>query len=279
MKNSGEIKGAERVSNSGEFAAIRESLTPECITNPSAFSLIAVHDNNDSGYCRQRHFTTITHATRFFRAEIWRSLTAKCSRTDDASVSMHHRFKPLEFEGFGKCDSCHRIVGTPSPQSTCQASSTIVRSLTAQSPVPNANGVPPSSPGLRGTRYPGSSPRKTSQPQRGCGPCDAAFATPDGTALRFGSLVAHEPRVGLIAFGQPWAEGRKPVGLGISYANGVPTSSPGLRGTRYPGLLPRKTSQPQRGCGLAVSSRVLEAARTETLTALDGFLTGRGNLK
>jgi hypothetical protein len=134
----------------------------------------------------------------------------------------------------------------------------------------NAKGVPPSSPGLRGTRYPGSSSRKIPQPQRGCAPCDVATTNPAGTALRFDSLVAHEPRVGLIAFGQPWAEGRKPFGLldsgvnaissflsftssyanGVpsSYANGVPPSSPGLRGTRYPGSSSSKIPQPQRGC-------------------------------
>lgn len=79
----------------------------------------------------------------------------------------------------------------------------------------NANGVSPSSPGLRGTRYPGSLTRKTSQPQRGCAPCDDRLTPSDGTALRFGSLVAHEPRVGLIASGQPWAGGRNPFGIEI----------------------------------------------------------------
>jgi hypothetical protein len=39
-----------------------------------------------------------------------------------------------------------------------------------------ANGVPSSSPGLRGTRYPGTRPNPTIQPQRGCAPCDAAPA-------------------------------------------------------------------------------------------------------
>jgi hypothetical protein len=77
----------------------------------------------------------------------------------------------------------------------------------------NANGVPTSSPGLRGTRYPGLWFRKMIQPQRGCAPCDAALAIPDGTALRFDSLAAPVPRVGLISLGQPWAGGRKPVGL------------------------------------------------------------------
>ena len=167
---------------------------------------------------------------------------------------------------------------------------------------PYADGVPSSSPGLCCTRYPGTSPRKMFQPQRGCRPCVATPANRDGTALRFGSFVAPVPRVGLIAFGQPWAEGRKPVGLGdpedngmssippsssredtdvlsfspLYYANGVPSSSPGLRGTRYPGSSPRKMSQPQRGCAHAVTSRALENERTSTLTALDGFLTGLG---
>jgi hypothetical protein len=294
MKGSEEIKGAERVFNYGEFAAIKRLKMPI-----NQFSI------------------------------------------------------PLEFEWNRNRELPCRIVGTPSPQSTDQGLLAIVRTLTGQSLVPYANGVPSPSPGLRGTRYPGSLPRKTSQPQRGCAPCDATPANPGGTTLRFGSFAAHEPRVGLIAFGQPWAEGRKPVGLMDSgsceseehmlnlvhyrlpcantrafgacdtlnvkmrchmrpfpqsfnalefegfrrhapflqivrslaaqspapYANGVPSSSPELRGTRYPGSSPRKTSQPQRGCARAVSSRALETARIEILTALDGFLTGLGYLK
>jgi hypothetical protein len=50
------------------------------------------------------------------------------------------------------------------------------------------------------------------QQQRGCAPCAAASTPPDGTALRF-NIFTPIPRVGLISFGQPWAEGRKPVGL------------------------------------------------------------------
>ncbi len=37
-------------------------------------------------------------------------------------------------------------------------------------------------------------------------------------------------------------------------ANGVPSQSPGLRGTSYPGLNPINRSQPQRGCGNRVLS-------------------------
>jgi hypothetical protein len=76
-----------------------------------------------------------------------------------------------------------------------------------------ANGVSSFSPGLRGTRYPGTMSPHTFQPQRGCAPNHARSTPPDGTALRFDSSSAPVPRVGLISFGQPWAGGRKPVGL------------------------------------------------------------------
>ena len=175
MKSSEEMKILERVFNCGEFAAIRDSLTP-------------VHDNNDSGYCRQRHFTTIRDAIQFHRTVVCRSF------------SSHY-----------------------------------------------ANGVPSSSPGLRGMRYPGSSSRKTAQPQRGCGPCYAAPAKPDGTALRFDILCA-------LSQGRPHS----------------------IRPT-----LGWRSKRPWRilNASSSVSSRALENARTETLTALDGFLTGLGDLK
>ena len=84
---------------------------------------------------------------------------------------------------------------------------------TTPSPMePYANGVPSSSPGLRGTRYPGTRPHHRSQPQRGCAPFAARFTPPDGTALRFG-ISTRVPRVGLIAFDQPWAGGRNAVGV------------------------------------------------------------------
>jgi hypothetical protein len=42
----------------------------------------------------------------------------------------------------------------------------------------NPNGIPSSSPGLRGTSYPGSSPAQPLQPHRGCGP-SFSFLVPD----------------------------------------------------------------------------------------------------
>lgn len=77
----------------------------------------------------------------------------------------------------------------------------------------NANGVSSFSLGLSGTRYPGTMFPHTFQPQRGCALSDAFPACPDGTALRFDASTVPDPRVGLMAFGQPWAVGRKPVGL------------------------------------------------------------------
>jgi len=130
---------------------------------------------------------------------IWRSLTAKSNRMSGIHVLINRYLNPHQFEGDGNRALLCTIVGAATPQSTLRSSSTIVRTLPVQSLVPYANGVPPSSPGLRGTRYPG----KPSHP----------------------------------------------------------------------------TIQPQRGCVLPVSSRALENERTETLTALDGFLTGLGYLK
>ena len=180
-----------------------------------------------------------------------------------------------------------RIVGTVSPQSTRQGWVAIVRTLTAQSAAPYANGVPSFSLGLRSAdRYPSRTSPDTIQPQRGCAPHGARPAPIDGTALRFDILCAcpegrpHciRPTLGWRAQSR-WDKNHGIIMAPLSYANGVPSSSPGLRGTRYPGSSPRKTFQPQRGCVPSVSSRALEEKRTETLTALDGFLTGLGYLK
>ena len=120
----------------------------------------------------------------------------------------------------------------------------------------NANGVPSSSPGLRGTRYPGTPSPHTSQPQRGCAPCDVRSTPPDGTALRFDISVAHSqgrphcirPTLGWRTESR-WDRNHGTVNLHLCYANGVPPSSPGLRSQdRYPVSRPDQTIQPQRGC-------------------------------
>ena len=54
-------------------------------------------------------------------------------------------------------------------------------------PVLNANGVAASSPGLRGTRYPGNGSQNDNQPQRGCGLTERGVCLStmkDATALR-----------------------------------------------------------------------------------------------
>ena len=79
----------------------------------------------------------------------------------------------------------------------------------------NANGVVPSSPGLPSSdRYPG-----TPSPAHSNRNAVAPRATPDPPQRaepRCGSIYLPPiPRVGLIAFGQPWAGGRNPFGIEI----------------------------------------------------------------
>jgi hypothetical protein len=77
----------------------------------------------------------------------------------------------------------------------------------------NPKGIASSSPGLRGTSYPGSSFRKQFQPQRGCGLpvfCRGASESsrnPVGVVIFFGRF----PRVARSS--QPWASRRNPVGI------------------------------------------------------------------
>ncbi len=120
-----------------------------------------------------------------------------------------------------------------------------------------ANGVPTFSPGLRSSdRYPGRTSPDTIQPQRGCAPNGARPAPIDGTALRFDNLCARsQGRPHCIRPTLGWRTesrwDRNPVALNshLSYAKGVPSSSPGLRSPdRYPGTTRRGTIQPQRGC-------------------------------
>jgi hypothetical protein len=88
-----------------------------------------------------------------------------------------------------------------------------------------ANGVPSSSPGLRGLRYPGSSPPRTPTPT-GLRPGGVGAEPPWGSCA-----WSVDPRVGLISFGQPWAGGRNPFGIedrGFSgarfyHADAIPT--------------------------------------------------------
>jgi len=120
----------------------------------------------------------------------------------------------------------------------------------------NANGVAPSSPGLRGTRYPGITSPNAIQPQRGCAPNDMRFVPTDGTALRFAfSRRVHpqgrphciRPTLGWRAISR-WDMNDDALDLHLFNANGVAPTSPGLRGTRYPGIPSPNAIQPHRGC-------------------------------
>lgn len=111
----------------------------------------------------------------------------------------------------------------------------------------NANGVPASSPGLRGTRYPGTSCPHMIQPHRGCVRVNTRTAPSDGTALRFAARAAQSQ--GRPHFIRPTL---------------------GWRMQRLWRISDMRS---------AVSSRALESERTGTLAALDGFLKGLGYLK
>jgi hypothetical protein len=130
----------------------------------------------------------------------------------------------------------------------------------------NANGVPPSSPGLRGTRYPGFTVAhlnrpNTHQPHRGCASNDLRSVPAGGTALRFDiSRRAHSqgrphcirPTLGWRAISR-WDMNDGALDAHVFNANGVSSSSPGLRDTRYPGITvahPNRpdANQPHRGC-------------------------------
>ena len=72
----------------------------------------------------------------------------------------------------------------------------------------NPNGIPSSSPGLRGTSYPGSTVKKISNPN---GVVSSRVASPmAATPLRLMKILIRVPRVARAS--QPWAEGRCPVG-------------------------------------------------------------------
>ena len=90
----------------------------------------------------------------------------------------------------------------------------------------NPKGVASSSPGLRGTSYPGSESRRVLQPQRGCGssfPHKNQMHVNGGKGLWHGSVLPQPrwgcqtfrrlPRVGARASRQPRAGGRNPVGV------------------------------------------------------------------
>ena len=70
-------------------------------------------------------------------------------------------------------------------------------------PVFNANGVAASSPGLRGTRYPGNRSQNDNQPQRGCGLTERDFG--------LGTMVNHYADGGRVV----WCGFEMPCGGGI----------------------------------------------------------------
>ncbi len=80
----------------------------------------------------------------------------------------------------------------------------------------NPKGIPPQSPGLRGTSYPGLQWQNSFQPRRGCGPIHFYYTSPMvGTGhnpFRVVHFSTVFPRVARSS--QPWAGGHNPFGIG-----------------------------------------------------------------
>jgi len=108
--------------------------------------------------------------------------------------------------------TCVRIVHPILVTHRARETSTALFRRHAFAPSENPNGIPPQSPGLRGTSYPGSSSVKPSQPQRGCGQSIPARAHGLGHhAVGVVSISERAPKVGVAR--QPWAGGRNPFGI------------------------------------------------------------------
>ena len=103
----------------------------------------------------------------------------------------------------------------------------------------NANGVAASSPGLRGTRYPGNGSQNDNQPQRGCGLTECGFGLSTmeaGTALRFTDpfVFGSQSRPPCLLFRGLKARPVPPSSLRIDQAY----SPHSYRGTANPGRWP-----------------------------------------
>ncbi len=83
---------------------------------------------------------------------------------------MQSAFQRIRFcfhgESLSFSEHSHSTGSAPFQQAAFSAS----RLVAPVAPSGNPNGIPTESPGLRGTRYPGSPSNKHPQPQRGCGP-------------------------------------------------------------------------------------------------------------
>jgi hypothetical protein len=120
---------------------------------------------------------------------------------------------------------CPRSCAMPNCKSTSAAASGVCHE--------NPNGIPSSSPALTRSGYAGFRPPKQNQPQRGC----ILFARMDSTLSGlppFCFITRRSP----ISSANAGLDDSIPSGLGIvcrENPNGIPSSSPGLRGTSYPG--------------------------------------------
>ena len=75
----------------------------------------------------------------------------------------------------------------------------------------NPNGIPPQSPGLGGTTYPGNNVQKAFSTPKVLRPSSAIWAQPRWGCFAQGHKTQGRPAA--VAVGQPWAGGRNPVGI------------------------------------------------------------------
>ena len=125
---------------------------------------------------------------------------------------MQSAFQRIRFcfhgESLSFSEHSHSTGSAPFQQAAFSAS----RLVAPVAPSGNPNGIPTESPGLRGTRYPGSPSNKHPQPQRGCGPSHHTVARDvRHNPVGVDSNLSRSPKVGA-APTLGWC-GRNPFGI------------------------------------------------------------------
>ena len=136
----------------------------------------------------------------------------------------------------------------------------------------NANGVPASSPWLRGTRYPGTPCPHMIQPHRGCVPNDARTAETNVTALRFdvfGTGSQGRPHSTRSTLG--WRTQRR-----WRISNWESVHNPGVN---YGEFAPIKSQAGLNSYKISVKEWVAKTVSPISSRSLDEFLKGLGYLK
>ena len=102
----------------------------------------------------------------------------------------------------------NRIRGNPTPNASQELC--ITHKFSNRSPS-NPNGIPPQSPGLGGTTYPGNNVQEAFSTPKVLRQSSAIWAQPRWGCFEAGPRTQGRPAA--VAEGQPWAGGRNPVGI------------------------------------------------------------------